>query len=208
MLYNHQHLTLDNHIHTREPSGRSIFLPILRVPPVNFQNLPSMKKAESRQGRYIIYDYPVSGPRWTESRQGRYIIYDYLVSDPKWAESRQGRCIIYDYLVSDPKIFGWRFGLITGDFFIDVFDACFYCLLMFSLFVSVLNQLHPISIYIVYISVLLVVFHMRSLVLYYFLIKINLIFWMQAWYPELICGFWTGVVELIWFESFCYHFKC
>ena len=26
-------------IHTCEPSGRSIFLPILRVPPVNFQNL-------------------------------------------------------------------------------------------------------------------------------------------------------------------------
>jgi hypothetical protein len=36
-----------------------------------------------------------------------------------------------------------------------------------------------------------------KLVLYYFLIKINLIFWMKAWYPELICGFWTGVVELI-----------
>jgi hypothetical protein len=30
------------------------------------------------------------------------------------------------------------------------------------LFVSVLNQLHPISIYIVYISVLLVVFHMMN----------------------------------------------
>jgi hypothetical protein len=35
--------------------------------------------------------------------------------------------------------------------------------LMFSfLFVSVLNQLHPISIYIVYISVLFVVFHMMN----------------------------------------------
>ena len=31
-------------IHTCEPSGGSIFLPILRVPPVNFQNLPPMKK--------------------------------------------------------------------------------------------------------------------------------------------------------------------
>jgi hypothetical protein len=27
----------------------------------------------------------------------------------------------------DLQIFGWRFGLVTGDFFIDVFDACFYC---------------------------------------------------------------------------------
>jgi hypothetical protein len=33
---------------------------------------------------------------------------------------------------------------------------------VFFLFVSVLNQLHPISIYIVYISVLLVVFHMMN----------------------------------------------
>jgi hypothetical protein len=31
-----------------------------------------------------------------------------------------------------------------------------------SLLLSVLNQLHPISIYIVYISVLLVVFHMMN----------------------------------------------
>jgi hypothetical protein len=42
----------------------------------------------------------------------------------------------------------WRFFM---DVFIDVFDTCFYCL--FPLFVSVLNQLHPISICIVYISV-------------------------------------------------------
>jgi hypothetical protein len=33
---------------------------------------------------------------------------------------------------------------------------------VFFLFVSVLNQLHPISIYIVHISVLLVVFHMMN----------------------------------------------
>jgi hypothetical protein len=33
---------------------------------------------------------------------------------------------------------------------------------VFLLFVSVLNHLHPISIYIVYISVLLVVFHMMN----------------------------------------------
>jgi hypothetical protein len=30
--------------HTCEPSGGSIFLPILRVPSVNFQNLPPVKK--------------------------------------------------------------------------------------------------------------------------------------------------------------------
>ena len=34
--------------------------------------------------------------------------------------------------------------------------------LMHVFIVSVLNQLHPISIYIVYISVLLVVFHMMN----------------------------------------------
>ena len=41
---------------------------------------------------------------------------------------------------------------------------CMFLLLIdvFFLFVSVLNQLHPISIYIVYISVLLVVFHMMN----------------------------------------------
>jgi hypothetical protein len=42
-----------------------------------------------------------------------------------------------------------------------------------------------------------VIITIYKLVLYYFLFKINLIFWMQAWYPELICGFWTGVGELI-----------
>ena len=48
-------------------------------------------------------------------------------------------------------------------FFIDVFDGCFLLFIdVFLLFVSVLNQLHPISIYIVYISVLLVVFHMMN----------------------------------------------
>jgi hypothetical protein len=30
--------------HTCEPSGGSIFLPILRVPSINFQNLPPVKK--------------------------------------------------------------------------------------------------------------------------------------------------------------------
>jgi hypothetical protein len=41
---------------------------------------------------------------------------------------------------------------------------CMFLLLIdvFFLFVSVLNQLHPISISIVYISVLLVVFHMMN----------------------------------------------
>ena len=36
-----------SYMHTCEPSGGSIFLPILRVPsvpPVNFQNLPPVKK--------------------------------------------------------------------------------------------------------------------------------------------------------------------
>ena len=48
-------------------------------------------------------------------------------------------------------------------FFIDVFDCMFLLLIdVFLLFVSVLNQLHPISIYIVYISDLLVVFHMMN----------------------------------------------
>ena len=32
------------HRHTCEPSGGSIFLPILRAPSVNFQNLPPVKK--------------------------------------------------------------------------------------------------------------------------------------------------------------------
>ena len=61
----------------------------------------------------------------------------------------------------DLQIFGWRFGLITR-FFIDVFDACLLFIDVCLLFISVLNQLHPISIYIVYISVLLVVFHMMN----------------------------------------------
>jgi uncharacterized membrane protein len=41
---------------------------------------------------------------------------------------------------------------------------CMFLLLIdvLFLFVSVLNQLHPISIYNVYISVLLVVFHMMN----------------------------------------------
>ena len=44
-------------------------------------------------------------------------------------------------------------------------SRCPYALLLIELptpVVSVLNQLHPISIYIVYISVLLVVFHMMN----------------------------------------------
>ena len=32
------------HCHTCEPSGGSIFLPIMRVPPVNFQNLRPVTK--------------------------------------------------------------------------------------------------------------------------------------------------------------------
>ena len=46
--------------------------------------------------------------------------------------------------------------LLAGDFLST------YLMHVFFLFVSVLNQLHPISIYIVYISVLLVVFHMMN----------------------------------------------
>ena len=39
-------------IHTCEPSGGSIFLPILMVPsvpPVNFQNLPPVKKKSTKK---------------------------------------------------------------------------------------------------------------------------------------------------------------
>jgi hypothetical protein len=49
----------------------------------------------------------------------------------------------------------------------EIFDRRIWCMFLllidvFFLFVSVLNQLHPISISIVYISVLLVVFHMMN----------------------------------------------
>jgi hypothetical protein len=45
-----QTLIINGHLHNKivlsvhEPSGGSIFLPILRVPSVNFQNLPPVKK--------------------------------------------------------------------------------------------------------------------------------------------------------------------
>ena len=50
LLTSFNHITIINNLekklnmHTCEPSGGSIFLPILRVPPVNFQNLPPVKK--------------------------------------------------------------------------------------------------------------------------------------------------------------------
>ena len=61
--------------------------------------------------------------------------------------------------------YNWRF----VNFWLEIFYRRIWCLFLlfidvFILFVSVLNQLHPISIYlyIVYISVLLVVFHMMN----------------------------------------------
>jgi hypothetical protein len=66
----------------------------------------------------------------------------------------------------DSKIVTWEFSFIVGLTY-KIKCSCmdmiiFLCILFVFLFVSVLNQLHPISIYIVYISVLLVVFHMMN----------------------------------------------
>jgi hypothetical protein len=52
--------------------------------------------------------------------------------------------------------------LVLYDFIVQNILLFLLLIDVFLLFVSVLNQLHPISIYIVYISVLLVVFHMMN----------------------------------------------
>jgi hypothetical protein len=63
----------------------------------------------------------------------------------------------------------WIGKFLAGDLvsYLEIFYRRIWCMFLllidvFFLFVSVLNQLHPISIYIVYISVLLVVFHMMN----------------------------------------------
>ena len=64
-------------IHTCEPSGGSIFLPILRVPsvpPVNFQNLPPVKKIKYKKIltyilRSIFLEIPVWNSRADEKRR-------------------------------------------------------------------------------------------------------------------------------------------
>jgi hypothetical protein len=65
-------------VHTCEPSGGSIFLPILRVPsvpPVNFQNLPPVKKIKYNKIltyilRSIFLEIPHSElPRWRKTRR-------------------------------------------------------------------------------------------------------------------------------------------
>ena len=63
--------------HTCEPSGGSIFLPILRVPsvpPVNFQNLPPVKKIKSKKIltyilRSIFLEFPIWNFRAEEKRR-------------------------------------------------------------------------------------------------------------------------------------------
>ena len=62
-----------NIMHTCEPSGGSIFLPILRVPPVNFQNLPPVKKIKYNKIltyilRSIFLEIPhLELPRWRKT---------------------------------------------------------------------------------------------------------------------------------------------
>ena len=63
--------------HTCEPSGGSIFLPILRVPsvpPVNFQNLPPVKKIKYKKIltyilRSIFLEFPIWNFRAEEKRR-------------------------------------------------------------------------------------------------------------------------------------------
>ena len=69
---------------------------------------------------------------------------------------RKSCFIIFVFIhVIELLCYNWRFANFWLEiwshnwrFFIDGFDACFYCL--FLLFVSVLNQLHPISICIMF----------------------------------------------------------
>jgi hypothetical protein len=66
-----------SYIHTCEPSGGSIFLPILKVPsvpPVNFQNLPPVKKIKYKKIltyilRSIFLEIPVWNSRADEKRR-------------------------------------------------------------------------------------------------------------------------------------------
>ena len=62
--------------HTCEPSGRSIFLPILRVPsvpPVNFQNLPPVKKSIIKSwptfSDQYFWKFPIWSSRADEKRR-------------------------------------------------------------------------------------------------------------------------------------------
>jgi hypothetical protein len=79
--------------HTCEPSGGSIFLPILRVPsvpPVNFQNLPPVKKLKYKQIltcilRSIFLEIPnLELPRWRKTPRDT---------------NGKGECLIYWYPV-------------------------------------------------------------------------------------------------------------
>ena len=60
-------------VHTCEPSGGSIFLPILRVPPINFQNLPPVKKIKYQKIlisilQSIFLEIPhLELPRWRKT---------------------------------------------------------------------------------------------------------------------------------------------
>ena len=58
--------------------------------------------------------------------------------------------------------YNWRFANFLAGDLVSYLEIFLLFIDVFLLFVSVLNQLHPISIYIVYISVLLVVFHMMN----------------------------------------------
>ena len=76
--------------HTCEPSGGSIFLPILRVPSVNFQNLPPVKKLKYKQIltcilRSIFLEIPnLELPRWRKTPRDT---------------NGKGECLIYWYPV-------------------------------------------------------------------------------------------------------------
>ena len=61
-------------VHTCEPSGGNIFLPILRVPPVNFQNLPPWKKSSTIKSWPTFCDqyfwkFPIWNSRTDEKRR-------------------------------------------------------------------------------------------------------------------------------------------
>jgi hypothetical protein len=74
-------------------------------------------------------------------------------------KDRSSYCLVYVVVRSRESgklywiIYLWRFGLITGDFLSTYLMVFLLFIDVFLLFASVLNQLHPISIYIVYISV-------------------------------------------------------
>jgi hypothetical protein len=62
-----------SNMHTCEPSGGSKILPILKVPPVNFQNLPAVKKIKYKKTliyilRSIFLEIPhLEPPRWRKT---------------------------------------------------------------------------------------------------------------------------------------------